>query len=154
PATFTGGVPFEALARLRRHTPVAWVPEIPVLGWPEGPGFWLVLRHADVESVLRRPDLFSSALGATQIRDPATPGALSYVRRITPGCGACSAGRSRRGRSPGSRTASAVTPGPSATACSPVRAANATSPRTWPPTCRCSPWPTYWACPSRTAGCC
>ena len=75
-------MPFEALARLRRETPVAWVPEIPVLGWPEGPGFWLVLRHADVESVLRRPELFSSALGATQIRDPATPEALSYVRRM------------------------------------------------------------------------
>src|SRR5207247_7880923 len=82
PATYTGGVPFEALARLRRETPVAWVPEIPVLGWPEGPGFWLVLGHADVESVLRRPELFSSALGATQIRDPATPEALSYVRRM------------------------------------------------------------------------
>ena len=65
PATYTAGVPFEALARLRRETPVAWVPEIPVLGWPEGPGFWLVLGHADVESVLRRPELFSSALGAT-----------------------------------------------------------------------------------------
>ena len=82
PATYTGGVPFEALARLRRDTPVVWVPEIPVLGWPEGPGFWLVLRHADVESVLKRPALFSSALGATQIRDPATPQALSYVRRM------------------------------------------------------------------------
>jgi cytochrome P450 len=82
PATYTSGVPFEALARLRRQSPVAWVPEIPVLGWPEGPGFWLVLRHADVESVLRRPDLFSSALGATQIRDPPTQGALSYVRRM------------------------------------------------------------------------
>jgi cytochrome P450 len=58
------------------------VPEIGVLGWPEGPGFWLVLRHAEVESVLRRPELFSSALGATQIRDPATPQALSYVRRM------------------------------------------------------------------------
>jgi cytochrome P450 len=82
PATYTGGVPFDALARLRRDTPVAWVAEIPVLGWPEGPGFWLVLRHADVESVLTRPKLFSSALGATQIRDPATPQALSYVRRM------------------------------------------------------------------------
>ena len=82
PATYTGGVPFDALARLRRDTPVAWVPEIPVLGWPEGPGFWLVLRHADVESVLRRPALFSSAFGATQIRDPATPQALGYVRRM------------------------------------------------------------------------
>ena len=82
PATYTGGVPFEALARLRRDHPVAWVPEIPVLGWPEGPGFWLVLRHADVQSVLTRPELFSSALGATQIRDPATPQALGYVRRM------------------------------------------------------------------------
>jgi cytochrome P450 len=58
------------------------VPEIPVLGWPAGPGFWLVLRHADVESVLARPRLFSSALGATQIRDPATPQALGYVRQM------------------------------------------------------------------------
>ena len=75
-------MPFGALARLRRAAPVAWVAEIPVLGWPEGPGFWLVLRHADVESVLTRPKLFSSALGATQIRDPATPQALGYVRRM------------------------------------------------------------------------
>jgi cytochrome P450 len=82
PATYVAGVPFEALARLRHDTPVAWVPEIPVLGWPEGPGFWLVLRHADTESVLKRPKLFSSALGATQIRDPATPQALDYVRRM------------------------------------------------------------------------
>ena len=73
PATYVDGVPFEALARMRRSGPVAWVAELPVLGWPAGPGFWLVLRHADVESVLTRPQLFSSARGATQIRDPATP---------------------------------------------------------------------------------
>jgi cytochrome P450 len=82
PATYVDGVPFEALARLRRESPVVWVDERPVLGWPAGPGFWLVLRHADVESVLTRPQLFSSALGATQIRDPATPEALGYVRRM------------------------------------------------------------------------
>jgi cytochrome P450 len=82
PATYVGGVPFEALARLRRETPVVWVAEIPVLGWPAGPGFWLVLRHADVESVLARPQLFSSSRGATQIRDPATPHALGYVRQM------------------------------------------------------------------------
>jgi cytochrome P450 len=82
PATYVGGVPFEALARLRRESPVVWVDEIPVLGWPAGRGFWLVLRHADVESVLARPRLFSSSRGATQIRDPATPQALGYVRQM------------------------------------------------------------------------
>jgi cytochrome P450 len=82
PSTYLDGVPFEAIARLRRQSPVVWVDEIPVLGWPAGPGFWLVLRHADVESVLARPQLFSSALGATQIRDPATPQALDYVRQM------------------------------------------------------------------------
>lgn len=82
PSSYVGGVPFEALARLRRTSPVVWVDEIPVLGWPAGPGFWLVLGHADVESVLARPQLFSSALGATQIRDPATPQALGYVRQM------------------------------------------------------------------------
>ena len=82
PATYVAGVPYDALARLRRDQPVVWVDEIPVLGWPGGPGFWLVLRHADVESVLRQPRLFSSWLGATQIRDPADTDALGYVRRM------------------------------------------------------------------------
>jgi cytochrome P450 len=82
PSTYLDGVPFDALARLRRDSPVVWVDEIPVLGWPAGPGFWLVLRHAEVESVLGRPQLFSSSLGATQIRDPATPQALGYVRQM------------------------------------------------------------------------
>jgi len=82
PATYTEGVPFGALARLRRDSPVVWVDEIPILGWPAGPGFWLVLRHADVGSVMRQPQLFSSWLGATQIRDPVTPAALGYVRSM------------------------------------------------------------------------
>ncbi len=82
PETYVTGVPYDALARLRRRSPVVWVDEVPVLGWPGGPGFWLVLRHADVESVLRRPALFSSWLGATQIRDPPTAEALGYVRRM------------------------------------------------------------------------
>ncbi len=82
PSTYTSGVPFEALARLRRERAIVRVDEGPVLGWPSGPGFWLVLRHADVEAVMRQPQLFSSALGGTQIRDPATPDALRYVRRM------------------------------------------------------------------------
>ncbi|GAA0919111.1 cytochrome P450 [Virgisporangium ochraceum] len=82
PDTYVTGVPYDALARLRREHAVVWVEEKPVLGWPGGPGFWLVLRHADVGSVLRRPRLFSSWLGATQTRDPATPEALAYVRTM------------------------------------------------------------------------
>jgi cytochrome P450 len=82
PSTYAQGVPFDALARLRRERPVTWVEERPVLGWPGGPGFWLVLRHADVEKVLSQPQVFSSALGGTQTRDPATPDALRYVRRM------------------------------------------------------------------------
>ncbi len=82
PATYVGGVPFGALDRLRRDHRVAWTEEVPLHGWPGGPGFWLVLRHADVQQVLARPQLFSSWLGATQIRDPATPAALGYVRQM------------------------------------------------------------------------
>src|SRR6202167_1674845 len=82
PATYVEGVPYAALDRLRRDRPVVWVDEIPVLGWPAGPGFWLVLRHAGVESVMKQPRLFSSWLAATQIRDPATPAPLGYVRSM------------------------------------------------------------------------
>jgi cytochrome P450 len=82
PATYVDGVPYQALARLRRKNPVAWAEEIPVLGWPGGRGFWLVLRHADVEQVLTQPRLYSSWLGATQIRDPPTSAAFGYVRRM------------------------------------------------------------------------
>jgi cytochrome P450 len=82
PATYVTGVPFDALTRLRRASPVTWVNENPVDGWPGGPGFWLVLRHAETESVLKQPQLFSSWLGATQIRDPASQETLRYVRRM------------------------------------------------------------------------
>src|SRR5215831_21282216 len=80
PSTYAEGVPFDALARLRRERRVVWVEERPVLGWPGGPGFWLVLRHVDVETVMTHPQLFSSSLGGTQIRDPSTA-ALRYVRQ-------------------------------------------------------------------------
>lgn len=82
PATYTRGVPFDVLARLRREEPVVWVDEPASHGWPGGSGFWLVLRHDDVQQVLSTPTLFSSALGGTQIRDPGTPEDLRYVRRM------------------------------------------------------------------------
>ena len=82
PATYARGVPFDTLARLRREDPVTWVEERRAADSPGGPGFWLVLRHADVQTVMNRPDVFSSWLGGTQTRDPATPAALGYVRQM------------------------------------------------------------------------
>ena len=82
PRTYERGVPYELLARLRREHGVVRVPEPALLGLPAGPGHWLVLRHADVQRVLRDPRRFSSWLGATQVRDPATPADLDYVRRM------------------------------------------------------------------------
>ena len=79
PATYEDGPPFVVLRRLRAEAPVTWVEEPALHGQPAGPGFWLVLRHADVERVLKDPATFSSWLGATQIRDAAD---LAWVRRM------------------------------------------------------------------------
>jgi cytochrome P450 len=79
PATYEVGPPFDLLRRMRTETPVAWVDEPALHGQPAGSGFWLVLRHADVERVLRDPATFSSWLGATQVRDAAD---LDWVRRM------------------------------------------------------------------------
>jgi cytochrome P450 len=82
PSTYLTGPPLAELARLRAERPVVRVDEPALLGTPPGPGYWLVLRHADVQRVLGDPATFSSALGGTQIRDPASPDDLRYVRRM------------------------------------------------------------------------
>jgi cytochrome P450 len=81
PRVFARGVPHEEFGRLRDTAPVCWQPEPEVLGWPAGPGYWAVTRYADVRHVLRSPELYSSWLGATQIRDP-DPGDLDFIRRM------------------------------------------------------------------------
>jgi len=83
PATYVEGAPLDVLDRLREQDPgVAWVEEPPAPGYGGGPGYWLVLRHADVKAVLRDADTFSSSLGATQVRDPASGEDLAYVRQM------------------------------------------------------------------------
>jgi cholest-4-en-3-one 26-monooxygenase len=67
------GVPHEAMERLRREDPVHWHPE------PDGPGFWAVMRHADVRTVSRDPATYSSELGSTFI-DTQTDEALAQLR--------------------------------------------------------------------------
>jgi cytochrome P450 len=81
PRTFGRGVPHDALRELRDTAPVSWQDEPEVGIWPAGPGFWAVTRYADVRHVLRSPDEFSSAVGATQIRDP-DPADLPFIRRM------------------------------------------------------------------------
>src|SRR3981081_3045845 len=76
------GPPLDELARLRRDRGVVWVDEPALLGAAPGPGYWLGLRHPAGERVLRDPGTFSSALGGTQIRDPASDEDLAYVRRM------------------------------------------------------------------------
>ncbi|MFD9372350.1 cytochrome P450 [Streptomyces sp. NPDC060020] len=80
PRIYAEGIPHDGYRLLREHHPVAWQPEPEIQGWPAGPGFWAVTRHADVVRVLRDHRTYSSRLGATQIRDP-DPADLPFLRR-------------------------------------------------------------------------
>ncbi|MEV6685684.1 cytochrome P450 [Streptomyces sp. NPDC051130] len=80
PRLYAAGIPHERYRLLRERHPVAWQREPEVLGWPAGPGFWAVTRHADTVRVLRDHATYSSWLGATQIRDP-DPADLPFLRR-------------------------------------------------------------------------
>ena len=63
PDTFRDGVPYEALAELQRTHPVAWQE------MTGEPGFWAVLRHADVVKVSREPKLFSATEGGVVLEN-------------------------------------------------------------------------------------
>ncbi|MSX21565.1 MAG: cytochrome P450 [Actinobacteria bacterium] len=52
--TYANGHPWDAYARLRNESPVAWHPE------SDGPGFWALSKWADVRTVSRQPQRFSS----------------------------------------------------------------------------------------------
>ncbi len=80
PRVFGRGIPHEVFARLRADHPVCWQEEPELDNWSAGPGFWAVTRHADVTHVLRNAQIYSSWLGATQIRDP-EPRDLPQMRR-------------------------------------------------------------------------
>ncbi|MGY4926817.1 cytochrome P450 [Streptomyces sp. 900105755] len=81
PRRYAVAVPYADYRVLRDHHQVSWQREPEVLGWPAGPGFWAVARHADVVRVLKDPATYSSRLGATQIRDP-DPEDLPFIRRM------------------------------------------------------------------------
>ncbi|MEM9257843.1 MAG: cytochrome P450, partial [Pseudomonadota bacterium] len=82
PQCYEQGAPLDALAALRTDSAVIWVEEHRLEQWPGGKGFWLVLRHDECMQVLKNPRVFSSHLGATQLRDPGSPEDLAYVRQM------------------------------------------------------------------------
>ena len=71
--TWAQGVPLETFARLRAESPVHFHPE------DDGPGFWAVTKHADVRTISRDSETYSSELGATFIDDQ-TDEALAQLR--------------------------------------------------------------------------
>ncbi|MFD3694628.1 cytochrome P450 [Streptomyces sp. NPDC058646] len=99
PRIYADGIPHGRYRALRDRHPVAWQAEPRIGGWPAGPGFWAVTRHADVVRVLRDHRTYSSWLGATQIRDP-DPADLPFLRRTMlnqdPGKASGDHGRLRR----------------------------------------------------------
>lgn len=54
PAPYKHGLPYEQLAWLRENEPVFWHEE------PNGPGFWVLTRHADVKALETDSETFSS----------------------------------------------------------------------------------------------
>jgi len=75
PDTFVDGVPHDALTELRRTDPVHWQP------MAGEPGFWAVLRHADVAHVARHPEIFSASEGGIVLED-LLPDQLAMMRNM------------------------------------------------------------------------
>ncbi len=78
--SFRDGFPHDRFRWLREHEPVSW--HEPTSRTPDGEGFWVVSRHADVAAVLRDPVTFSSdrgglrERGGTAIKDERTAGVM------------------------------------------------------------------------------
>ena len=74
PDHYADGIPHALIAQLRRTSPIVWVDEPATGTFPGGPGFWAVLRHAEVAHVSRTPADFSSWRGTSMLRDPRPSG--------------------------------------------------------------------------------
>jgi cytochrome P450 len=79
--SFRHGFPHDHFTWLRAHAPVSW--HEPTARTPDGEGFWVVARHADVLQVLRDPATYSSdrghglrARGGTGLKDEASAGSM------------------------------------------------------------------------------
>ena len=75
PDLYVDGPPHAILEDLRRTTPVYWQ------DMPREPGYWAVLKHADVVHVAREPQLFSASEGGIMLED-ADPERLERMRNM------------------------------------------------------------------------
>ena len=73
PDLYADGPPHELFAHLRHERPVCWQDV------PGEPGYWAVLRHADVVHVARHPEVFSASEGGVVIED-LEPASLEAMR--------------------------------------------------------------------------
>jgi cytochrome P450 len=62
PSLYLDGVPHERFREMRATPGLTWHPY-------EESGFWAVTRHADVQTVSRHPEIFSSAIGHVNLWD-------------------------------------------------------------------------------------
>ena len=62
-SNFDDGFPYAYFKMLRAEAPVCWHPE------RGGPGHWVVTRYDDLKHASRNPQIFSSWLGGTTVRD-------------------------------------------------------------------------------------
>jgi cholest-4-en-3-one 26-monooxygenase len=75
PDTYADTMPHDYFTRLRRESPIVHVAE------PGGPGYWALMKYADVVQVSSDNTLFSSWTGGTNIPD-LPPDGLAMVRTI------------------------------------------------------------------------
>lgn len=73
-AFFAGGFPDDAFTRLRRQAPVWW--HEPTTHTPDGAGFWVVSRHAEMQAIGADADTFSSE------RAPGAPGGGTLIEDL------------------------------------------------------------------------
>lgn len=88
PMVYVDGVPHDEFERLRRNAPIAWVEEVPVRlraasrsATSSGSGYWAVLSHAEIVTISRQPELFSSAARGAFFPDPKSREELERSRQ-------------------------------------------------------------------------
>ena len=75
PDVYRDGAPHGVFEELRRTSPVHWQE------MPGEPGYWAVLKHADVIRVAREPELFSASEGGIMLEDVG-PERLARMRNM------------------------------------------------------------------------